>query len=65
MLCLISPSKKTNIQLVRNPGIIANITFSEVVMNVLCEIAWGIIKDNFDFILKKRGELQEDELKQC
>ena len=39
--------------------------FSEVVMNVLSEIAWGIIKDNFDFILKKRGELQEDELKQC
>ena len=35
--------------------------FSEVVMNVLCEIAWGIIRDNSGFILKKRGELHQDD----
>ena len=30
-------------------------------MNVFCEIAWGIIKDNSGFILKKRGELHQDD----
>ena len=35
--------------------------FSEVVMNVLSEIAWGIIRDKSGFILKKRGELHQDD----
>ena len=35
--------------------------FSEVVMNVLSEIAWGIIKDNSGFILKMWGELHQDD----
>ena len=35
--------------------------FSEVVMNVSSEIAWGIIRDNSCFLLKKRGELHQDD----
>ena len=35
--------------------------FSEVTMNVSSEIAWGIIRDNSGFILKKRGELHQDD----
>ena len=30
--------------------------FSEVTMNVSSEIAWGIIRDNSSFLLKKRGK---------
>ena len=35
--------------------------FSEGVMNVSSEIAWGIIRDNSCFLLKKRGELHQDD----
>ena len=33
--------------------------FSEVVMNVSSEIAWGIIRANSYFLPKKRGELHQ------
>ena len=35
--------------------------FSEVVMNVYSEIAWRIIRDNSCFLLKKRGEFDQDD----
>ena len=35
--------------------------FSEVTMNVSSEIAWGIIRDNSCFLLKKRGEFDQDD----
>ena len=45
----------------RNYCLYYKLQFSEVVMNVLCEIAWGIIRDTSGFILKKRGELHQDD----
>ena len=35
--------------------------FSEVAMNVSSEIAWGIIRDNSCFLLKKRGEFRTEQ----
>ena len=39
----------------------ASLLFSEVTMNVSSEIAWGIIRDNSCFLLKKRGEFDQDD----
>ena len=45
----------------RNYCLYYKLQFSEVVMNVICEISWGIIRDTSGFILKKRGELHQDD----
>ena len=59
VLCLKSP--RSDIQPVRTKEFLLMLQFSEGVMNVPSEIAWGIIRDKSGFILKKRGELHQDD----